>query len=89
MNYIMRRTEKADTQGLRDRINKDYKQLQAKRKYTYISEYKKAMESVTEKQAKHIARQKSVGILNAYYKDTFGQYGFEYIVRKKDYKYNR
>ncbi len=89
MNYIMRRTEKADTQGLRDRINKDYTLLKKAFKDTYKTEFKKALESGTEKHAKHVARQMAVGILNAYYKNTFEQYGYEYIVRKKDYKYNR
>ena len=89
MNYIMRRTERADTQGLRDRINRDYTQLKKAFKDTYKTEYKKALELGTEKHAKHVARQMAVGILNAYYKKTFEQYGYEYIVRKKDYKYNR
>lgn len=89
MNYIMRRTEKADAQGLRDRINKDYKQLKKSFLDTYKTEYEKALESGTRKHAKHVARQMAVGILNAYYKNTFEQYGYEYITRKKDYKYNR
>lgn len=89
MNYIMRRTEKADAKGLRDRINKDYKLLKKAFKDTYKTEYKKALKSGTEKYAKHVARQMAVGILNAYYKKIFEQYGYEYIVRKKDYKYNR
>lgn len=89
MNYIMRRTEKADAQGLRDRINKDYKQLKKSFSDTYKTEYEKALESGTRKNAKHVARHMAVGILNAYYKNTFEQYGYEYITRKKDYKYNR
>lgn len=89
MNYIMRRTERADPQGLRDKINKDYQQLRKSISDTYKMEYKKALESGTRKHAVHIARQMAVGILNAYYKDTFNQYGYEYIARKKDYRYNR
>lgn len=89
MNYIMRRMENADAQGLRDRINKDYVQLKESLADTYRAEYKKTLESGTKKHAKHIARQMSVGILNAYYKKTFEQYGYEYITRKEGYKYNR
>jgi len=89
MNYIMRRTKNADPQGLRNRINRDYQQLRKSIADTYKTEYEKALDSGTRKHAVHIARQMAVGILNAYYKDTFEQYGYEYIARKKDYKYNR
>lgn len=88
MNYIMRRTAQADPQGLRDRINKDYVKLKDKSR----SAYKKAfLENLQqgERQARHIARQKQVGVLNAYYKEVFPTYGFEYITRKKEYRYNR
>lgn len=89
MNYIMRRTEKADPNGLRERINRDYQQLKKSIEDTYRNEYRKALEAGTRNHAKHVARQMAVGILNSYYKNTFEQYGYEYIARKKDYKYNR
>ena len=76
MNYIMRRTDNADTKGLRDRINKDYAQLKKTFRDTYRTEFIKAQKSgIEEKHAKHIARQMAVGILNAYYKKTFEHYG--------------
>lgn len=43
----------------------------------------------TPAQARHEARQIGVGILNAYYKRTFKKFGYDYVTRKKDYKYNR
>ena len=89
MNYIMRRTDQADAAALRIRINKDYLKLQRKTEDAYKTAYLKEKQLHGEKQARHVARQKQVGVLNAYYKEVFPQYGFEYITRKKEYKYNR
>ena len=88
MNYIMRRTEKSNPSGLRDQINKDYKKLQDKIAREYTKAYKKAVKEGNGN-PQHIARQAAVGALNAYYKKTMPKYGYEYITRKKDYKYNR
>ena len=90
MNYIMRATNKANPQGLRNKINSDFQGLRSSVSKKYDSEYAKSIKSgTTEKQARHNARQQSVGILNRYYKDTFSQYGYDYITKKKAYKYNR
>lgn len=90
MNYIMRRTANADSAGLRKRINQDIKKLENNLVNTYKQSYLSAIASnKSNEQALHIARQKAVGELNAYYKEVMPQYGFEYIVRKKNYKYNR
>lgn len=90
MNYIMRRTANADSQALRDRINRDFQRIDAKWQQVYKDAYSNAIKSgKTKMQARHIARQKGVGVLNAYYKRTFPKFGFEYITRKESYKYNR
>lgn len=89
MNYIMRRTAKADPPALRERINRDYPELIGRAKEAYREAYDRELKLHGEKQARHVARQKQVGVLNAYYKEIFPQYGFEYITRKKEYRYNR
>lgn len=89
MNYIMRRTAKADPPALRERINRDYPDLIGRAKEAYKEAYDRELKLHGEKQARHVARQKQVGVLNAYYKEIFPQYGFEYITRKKEYRYNR
>lgn len=90
MNYIMRRTAKADSQGLRNRINRDFQRINTKWQQVYKDSYNNAIRSgKTKAQARHIARQKGVGVLNAYYKRTFPIFGFEYVTRKESYKYNR
>ena len=90
MNYIMRRTASADSQGLRNQINRDFPRIDKKWQDVYKKSYDAEIKKGTpRKQALHIARQKGVGVLNAYYKRVFPQYGFEYITRKTEYKYNR
>ena len=90
MNYIMRRTAKADPTGLRRQINTDYPRINKKWQQVYNDAYKAEVAKGTpKKEAMHIARQKGVGVLNRYYKDTFAKYGYEYITRKDPYKYNR
>ena len=90
MNYIMRRTPKADARGLRNQINKDYPRVDAQWQAAYQKAYHEEIAKGTpQKQAMHIARQKGVGVLNAYYKRTFEKYGFEYITRKDPYHYGR
>ena len=90
MNYIMRRTASADSQGLRNQINRDFPKIDKKWQDVYLKSYDAEIKKGTpRKQALHIARQKGVGVLNAYYKRVFPQYGFEYITRKTEYRYNR
>lgn len=89
MNYIMRRTKKSSPKGLRNRINKDYLQLKSDMKEAYEKSYQETIKLHGRNHAMHVARQKQVGVLNAYYKEVFPQYGYEYITRKKEYKYNR
>ena len=90
MNYIMRRTSKANSAGLKSRMQKDEKKLIE----SFTKNYKNGYNEATKKGLTGIARnryarQKGVGTLNAYYKKTFEQYGFEYITRKTEYQYNR
>lgn len=90
MNYIMRRTANADAQGLRNQINRDFPRIDKKWQETYRKTYDSEIKKGTSRnQALHIARQKGVGVLNAYYKRTFPKYGFEYITRKTEYRYGR
>ena len=90
MNYIMRRTGKSDSQGLMNQMLKDAPKVES----SFKSEYKRTYDSLkaagrSEAQARHEARQKAVGQINRYYKNTMPKYGFEYITRKKGYDYNR
>lgn len=90
MNYIMRATAKADSNGLRTRINRDYTKLISNISKTYRDSYKQAVSSgKSRSQAMHIARQSAVGTLNRYYKDVMPKYGYEYITRKESYRYGR
>lgn len=90
MNYIMRRTANADPQGLRNKINQDFRRIDTKWQQVYRDAYNQAVSSgKTKAQAGHIARQKGVGVLNAYYRRTFPAFGFEYVTRKEAYRYNR
>lgn len=89
MNYIMRRTASADSRGLRNQINKDFPRIDKRWQDVYRKTYKDELAKGTSRdKARHLARQKGVGVLNAYYKRTFPKYGFEYITRKKGYSYN-
>lgn len=90
MNYIMRRTANSNVKGLQTAINRAKPMLTRNIRSSYETTFKKAIAAgKSTKQAKHEARQRAVGILNAYYKRTMPKYGFEYINRKEDYKYNR
>lgn len=90
MNYIMRATKKADPKGLRLQINKEFPTIDKDWKSVYLDTYNEEIaKGTTKKQAKHIARQKGVGVLNAFYKRVFPQFGYEYITRKEEYRYNR
>lgn len=90
MNYILRRGRKSDSVGFYKQINKDYQRLTGSLKDTYNNAYQKALDAgKTRATAMHEARQTAVGELNRYYKDTAPKFGFEYITRKKAYKYNR
>lgn len=90
MNYIMRRTSKSDSAGLRSKIQNDEQKILNTFVKTYSKGYNEAdRKGLTGTARNRYARQKGVGTLNAYYKKTFEQYGFEYITRKTEYKYNR
>jgi hypothetical protein len=90
MNYIMRRTSKSDSAGLRKKIQSEENSIIKKFENAYNKGYNEASQKgLTGTALNRYARQKGVGVLNAYYKQTFQQYGFEYITRKTDYKYNR
>ena len=90
MNYIMRRTSKSNGSGLKKRIERDAPSLQRHLSTTYSSVYNNQRKAGKgESQALHIARQEAVGELNAYWKKVMPQYGYEYVTRKRSYKYNR
>lgn len=90
MNYIMRATAKANPEGLRRQINKDFPKIDREWQKVYRDTYKQELDKGTPRtQAMHIARQKGVGVLNAYYKRTFSKFGYDYVTRKKEYQYNR
>lgn len=91
MNYILRRTEKSDWQGAIKQINKDIRAgLNQRWQDVYDQAYKEAIRAgKPEKEARHLARQKGVGVLNKYWADTLPKYGYEYITRKEDYRYGR
>lgn len=90
MNYIIRKTPAADAKGFYNQINRDYVDLCSRMDHTYKSVYhEECRDGAKKAQALHKARQESVGILNAYYKEKAAQFGYEYIARKKDYKYGR
>lgn len=90
MNYILRRTAKADSKGFYNRINRDYKRLEAKIDAAWDKGYNEAKaKGVPAHLAIRAARQRSVGVLNRYYKTTAAQYGYEYVTRKDPYHYGR
>ena len=90
MNYIMRRTSKSDSQGLMKQMLKDAPKLESKFRSEYRSRYNSLRAAgKSEPQAKHEARQKAVGMINRYYKNTMPKYGFEYVTRKNPYPYQR
>lgn len=90
MNYILRRTAKANPSGFYNQLNKDYNKLKGQMSSAWDNSFKATKKSgLSLEQRIHRARQESVGVLNAYYKKTAEKYGFEYITRKKQYKYGR
>lgn len=90
MNYILRRTDKANPKRFYDQINRDYVRLNDSIGKAWDSSFQSAIaEGKNRKVAIHEARQQAVGVLNKYYKDTASKFGYEYITRKKEYEYNR
>lgn len=83
LNYIMRaKTGKngqriGKNKALLDRINKDAPKLDSEfnriARETFLEFLKQGKSS---RDAAHVARQKSVGLLNRYWKDTLPQYGY-------------
>ncbi len=90
MNYIMRKTEKADAEGFYQQMNSDYVRLNSEMDEMWDNSFLEARKSgSTKKNAIHIARQRAVGVLNKYYKEMATKYGYEYITRKEEYHYGR
>lgn len=90
MNYIIRRTAKSNAKGFYSDINRNYDRLNNRMVRTRNSTFKRLRdEGASLSEATHAARQAMTGVLNSYYKKTAEKYGFEYINRKKDYKYGR
>ncbi|MDO4832441.1 MAG: hypothetical protein Q4A45_03440 [Clostridia bacterium] len=90
MNYIIRRTAQSDAAGFYKDINNNYVRLNRNMSRAQNSTFKRLRkEGVSVSEAEHAARQAMTGVLNSYYKETAEKYGFEYIARKKNYKYGR
>jgi len=90
MNYILKRTGRANAKGFYDQINRDYTKLVSGLSKTYDKAYNTAKtKGANTKAAMHVARQSAVGTLNQYYKKTAGKFGFNYVTRKEAYEYGR
>lgn len=82
-NYMLRATGKTNPQGFRNAINRKFKSLESQMRSTYDTTYNDMRKSgATVSTATHAARQKSVGILNRFYKNTASKYGYEYVTLK-------
>ena len=89
-NYIMRRTSKANNQGLRDQIAKDEDTLKKRIGNTYQRAFDAAVKSGKDsKKASREAAQMAAGVMDRYWTKTLPKFGFEYITRKKVYEYGR
>lgn len=85
-NYILKPQKNADYMGLNRRIAKDIPRLDVEMK-SAVRKVRQQFESdagkyKNKKHAVHIARQKAVGILNAYYRAVAENYGFVYRTQK-------
>lgn len=85
-NYILKPQQNADYMGLNRRIAKDIPHLDKEMKAA-VKEIRQQFETgnseyKSKKHAVHIARQKAVGVLNAYYRAVAKQYGFVYRTQK-------
>ncbi len=83
-NYILMAGKKARPMALNRRIAHDIPQLKDKMKNEVIKtkqEYQ-AGQFKNYGHALHVARQRSVGVLNSYYKNTAEQYGYVYRTQK-------
>lgn len=78
-NYIIRRTKNSDSKGFYDKLTNDEPILL------------KGMAKVAGNNGDLFTpiRQMYTGLLDNYFKNVAEHYGFEYIKRKKPYKYNR
>lgn len=89
-NYIMRRTAKADNEGLRRQIGRDADRMEKSIKTEFQKAFKNAIaRGQTRESALHEAAQKATGLMDAYWKQVLPQYGFEYVTRKRGYRYGR
>ena len=90
MNYIIRRKKGARGADLAKHIEKVRPGMEKRYAANSIKYYNEALKSgKSDRQAQHIARQKAVGELHKYFKETLPKYGFEYITRKDPYPYQR
>lgn len=83
MSYSMRRTAHADAAGLRRRMNRDIPGLNRQWQETYKQVYtQQAAAGAGRREARHRARLRAVGIINAYYRRVMPEYGFTYTTRR-------
>ncbi len=95
-NYIMRAKigkngqRMGNNKGLLERLRQDEPKIDNEfRRISRETFLEFAKQGKSPEQAAHVARQKSVGYINRYWKDTLPKYGYEYIAPKKEYDYNR
>lgn len=83
-NYILTAGKNANPMGLNRRIAADIPQLREKmhEEVRKVKEDYKAGKYKNYGHSIHVARQKSVGVLNSYYRETAEQYGYVYRAQK-------
>ena len=88
LNYILRRGRGARPKAFLEQLIRDEKRIIADMKSTARKAYDEERASgKPHLSALHIAMQKGVGKLHAWYKENAPKYGYEYVVRKKPYEY--
>ena len=86
----MRRTQKSNNEGLRKQISRDADKMGKAIKAEYKKVYTEAVgRGKSREAAYHEAAQKATGLMDAYWKKILPQYGFEYVTRKRGYRYGR
>lgn len=89
-NYIMRRTSGSDNIGLKKQIIRDREKLTKAYTNKFEEIYEKSIDrGMRREQALHMAVQQAAGIVDTYWKRVLPQFGFDYVKRKKEYRYGR
>ena len=89
-NYIMRRTPNSDNRGLLNQIGRDQSRLENDIVNAYKNAYNNAIsQGKSASVARHESAQIATGVVQAYWRVTLPQYGFEFVTPKKGYEYGR